>query len=145
MERDTSAAIVKTCIGLESIFGFDKNEPLRQSISDRGAFLVARSAEDRRVVSKLLREYYDLRSTIVHGSKKAPKWTEGNQQQLDRFLLVSAISIASLASQWPSVETLRNFFESLKWSTSAGIPTSPVKVHLLQKAYRKTDAKEQRR
>jgi len=143
MEKDASAAIVKTCIGLESLFGFDKSEPLRQSISDRGAFLIARSADDRKVVSKLLRDYYDLRSAIVHGSKKTAKWTEDNQQQLDRFLLVSAISVASLAPQCPSVDTLRTFFESLKWSTLPGVPTSPVRAQLLQKSYRNLEAKVQ--
>lgn len=97
LEKDASAAVVKTCIGFESLFGFDKNEPLRQSISDRGAFLIARSAADRPAVAKRLRDFYDRRSAIVHGSSGKHSWTEEAQQQLDRLLLICALSLAALS------------------------------------------------
>lgn len=135
LEKDSSAAVVKTCIGFESLFGFDKNEPLRQSIGDRGAFLLARSAEDRPVIAKLLRDFYDHRSSIVHGGGKKRKWTEESQQQLDRLLLVSALSLASLAETHADVDSLRRLFDGLKWASSPSIPASPVAQSLLKRTY----------
>jgi hypothetical protein len=135
LEKDTSAAIVKTCIGFESLFGFDKNEPLRQTIGDRGAFLVARSAVDRPVVAKRLRDFYDRRSAIVHGSGSKP-WPEESQQQLDRLLLICAISLASLSEEHPNVDALRKFFDGLKWSTTGTIPLTPIADSLARRSYR---------
>jgi hypothetical protein len=137
VEKDPSAAAVKTCIGLESLFGFDKNEPLRQSIGDRGAFLLARAAGDRPEIAKLLRTFYDHRSSIVHGGGQKQKWTEENQQQLDRILLICSLCLASLADSHPSVESLRRFFDDLKWATSPSIPKSPVAPGLLKRIYSK--------
>lgn len=135
IDKDPSAAVVKTCIGFECLFGFDKSEPLRQCISDRGAFLLARAAGERSTVARLLRTFYDHRSAIVHGDSKKVKWSEQSQQQVDRMLLTSAVCVASLSSTHPTVDKLRAFFDGLKWSAAPEIPTSPVSASLLKRLY----------
>jgi len=87
------------------------------------------------IVAKLLRDFYDHRSAIVHGSRKRKSWSEISQQRLDRMLLVSALSLAALSEQCPNAESLRGFFNELKWSTSVKISSSPVSAATLRRAY----------
>lgn len=66
--HNETMALVQTCIGLESIYGDDSsNGGLTDTLSDRCAYSLASSFEDRARIKSEFKEIYRLRSKIVHG------------------------------------------------------------------------------
>lgn len=58
------------CICLESLFSKDLGGGgLRHGVALRTALLLGKSLDERRAIAKQVREFYDVRSKVVHGSK----------------------------------------------------------------------------
>lgn len=117
------SAVVKTTIGFETLFGYDKSEPLRRLIGERLAFLLGATVVERVALSNFFRRLYDARSDIVHGGSK--KSISVNLDVADRVLLFAAIGIASLAARLPDAEALRNWFDARRWDSSGASPSLP--------------------
>lgn len=60
--------LVKVCIGLESLFGDQDNDSgLTKSLSDRCAYSLAQTHDERISINERCRQLYQSRSKIVHG------------------------------------------------------------------------------
>lgn len=95
--RDDVDRIVDYATALESALVPERDYSTRR-ISRRAAALIAvNDATEQEVVTKLVTKFYDIRSTIVHGSKLSDKqrtWLIGNNEHIERRIrqvLVAAV------------------------------------------------------
>ncbi|HFT8665935.1 TPA: hypothetical protein ACGSTW_000697 [Pseudomonas aeruginosa] len=91
-ERDTMQ-LLQLCIGLESIYGDDVgSDGLTEKLSDRCAYSLAKSHEERERIKSEFRELYKIRSKIVHGVSSQLSSDERKQLSYGRELLRHSIS-----------------------------------------------------
>jgi len=125
LEPRLAAAVVKTSIALESLLIFTESEPLRTSLAERTAFLLGGTEDRRRALSRLVKDFYDARSGVVHCNKrKTGKLSECLLEAMDRIALLACLTIAANTDKWPSHEAIRRWCESQRW----GSPASDVKI-----------------
>lgn len=115
----TNAALIKTAIGLESLLIVNDNESLRGPLSERAAFILGHDYMSRKRIGKALRHFYDVRSAIVHGGKKAAAlvpvaFLEG----ADRLSVLTLLSLAANAAIWPSSERIAEWAYDQKWGAA---------------------------
>ncbi len=116
LEPSFPAAVVKTAIALESLLGGQENEPLSRTLSERIAFLLSDHAEKRAQISKLLRDFYDARSRVVHGNRKKSRLPSSRLlEAADRLALLSMITVAANVSVFQSFDALTKWIEQQKW------------------------------
>lgn len=126
VEKNLNAAIVKTSIALESLLIFANSESLSKSLSERTAFLLTKEPKLRSMISKIVTEFYNARSGIVHGGKKRIKGINKNIiESMDRLLALVIILICSNKQLWNTNESLRLWCENQKW----GMPYGNINVH----------------
>jgi hypothetical protein len=122
-ETRITAAVVKTAIALESLLIFSESESLARTLSERAAFILSPSPEARHEISRVIGQFYDVRSGVVHGSqKKAKKLTSGLIECVDRLILLLHLVISANPHLWPDVDALRVWCETQRW----GRPSSDV-------------------
>ena len=125
IESRLPASIVKTSIALESLLIFSESESLAQSLSERAAFILSSEPNRRKLISRILKRFYDTRSGIVHGSqKKAKKLTSTLLETVDRLTVLLYLSISANSNQWPTSDRLREWCETQRWGT----PSSKIVV-----------------
>lgn len=108
-----SAAIVKTSIALESLLIFDKSEPLSKSLSERAAFLLSPDANVRKNISKIIKQFYNERSKVVHGSSSS---VHINMiESVDRLIVLLCLIISNNKNQFRNQEKIQNWCEDIKW------------------------------
>ena len=85
--------ILQLCIGLESIYGDDAgNEGLTEKLSDRCAFSLAETHEEREKIKDEFKGLYKTRSKIVHGVSSQLTEEQLKQLNFGRTLLQRSIS-----------------------------------------------------
>lgn len=124
MEPDPDAALVKVAIGFETLLVYGDNEPLRKSMSERIAFLLGGTAEERANLAYCFGRFYDNRSAVVHGGRRA-KQPSIRLEGAERLLMLASIAVAAHATANPSAESIRAWFETLRWSLDGKVPTVP--------------------
>ena len=130
-----SASVVKTSIALESLLIFDGSEPLARSLSERAAFLLSSDKEIRSKVSRIVREFYKVRSGVVHGNtKKVKKLTPNLIEGMDRLTLLLCLVIASNLDKWDSLGSFREWFEDQRWGSPASDIQVPFAIRYLHNA-----------
>jgi hypothetical protein len=68
VEENETVSFIQVSIGLEAILGEETGrEPLAETLADRCAYLLADTIENRKIIRKNFRKFYDLRSKLVHG------------------------------------------------------------------------------
>jgi hypothetical protein len=88
-EESAAMAIVKACIGLETMFGDDNADGgITRSLVDRCSYFLAASYEERVIIGNDLYKLYKLRSKIVHG-------VQNNLRPDDKVLLHRGRSLLS--------------------------------------------------
>jgi hypothetical protein len=119
VEKNLNAAIVKTSIALESLLIFSDSESLSKSLSERTAFLLTNEPKVRSIISKIVIEFYNARSGIVHGGKKRIKSINRNViESMDRLIALMIILICSNKQIWNTNESLRLWCENQRWGMS---------------------------
>ena len=128
-ERRLTASVVKTAIALESLLIFAESESLARSLSERAAFILTSSPKLRHSISRIINQFYDVRSGVVHGSqKKTKKLSPSLIESVDRLSLLLYLVISANPLLWSSVEALRVWCEEQRW----GAPSSKVKIPFSQ-------------
>jgi len=128
-ETRLTASVVKTAIALESLLIFNESESLARSLSERTAFILSASPEKRHEISRIINQFYEVRSGVVHGSqKKAKKLTPSLVECVDRLVLFLHLMISANSHLWPGVESLRLWCEKQRW----GKPYTEVKAPFSQ-------------
>jgi hypothetical protein len=88
-EARLTASVVKTAIALESLLIFSESESLARALSERAALILSSSPDVRYDISRIILQFYDVRSGVVHGSqKKARKLTPRLVECVDRLVLL---------------------------------------------------------
>lgn len=124
-EPRLEASFVKTSIALESLLIFNDSESLAQSLSERAAFILSQDPARRLLISRILKRFYDVRSGIVHGSKKShSKLSPGLLEIVDRLAVLLILVIARNSEVWPNPEDLRLWCESQRW----GAPSRDIAI-----------------
>ncbi len=120
-----SAAIVKTSIALESLLIFSETEPLAKSLSERAAFVLSSDVDARAKIHRAFKMFYNVRSGIVHGSRKrAKKLTPLLFEGIDRLALLMCLMIAANSDKWASGDSLLDWCENQRW----GAPASDARI-----------------
>lgn len=134
-ESNAHGAIVKSVIALETLLISSESEPLTRTLSERMAFLLGETPQERRLVSRLVRRIYTVRSSIVHGSKKKLKgFSEALLESLDRLVILSCLTIARNKERWSTIEDICEWCETERWSAPSLQATSPFPHSYLQRA-----------
>lgn len=116
VEPRIQASVVKTSIALETLLIFAESESLAQTLSERAAFILSSNPVRRKLISRILKRFYEVRSGVVHGSKKkARKLTENLLEAVDRIALLLNLVISSNTAIWSSTESLREWCETQRW------------------------------
>ncbi|EXF96296.1 hypothetical protein HK44_020795 [Pseudomonas fluorescens HK44] len=92
-EHVPAMKVVKTCIGLESVYGEDNSEGgLTKSLSDRCGYSLASSAAERKDIMRKCRDLYQLRSSVVHGVQRKLSFADTELLDFGMSMLTSSIN-----------------------------------------------------
>ena len=124
-EPDLHAALVKTAIALESLLIFSESESLKQTLSERAAFIISPDSKVRRAVSQIVKKFYDARSGIVHGSQKNTKLlTPSLVEGMDRLVILLCLIVSGNGKTWESKEAIQEWCNTQRW----GGPTRDIQI-----------------
>ncbi|MGA2489911.1 MAG: hypothetical protein ABSF99_06935 [Anaerolineales bacterium] len=116
IEPRLHASIVKSSIALESLLIFSESESLANSLSERSAFILSSDPDKRQQISKIIKNFYDARSGVVHGGqKRSKKFTPELLESIDRLAIMSCLVIAANSTLWSTTEALREWCENQRW------------------------------
>lgn len=119
------ASVVKTAIALESLLIFSESESLARSLSERAAFVLSSSPETRQQISKIVKRFYNARSSVVHGGRrKLRDLSPSLIEAVDRLSVLLYLTIGMNPQLWSSAEDLRGWCEMQRW----GEPSTEVEV-----------------
>jgi Apea-like HEPN len=68
--KDVYTKLIFCMIAVESMLLRDQQEPIQTHISERMAYLLGRTVEERLAIETLVKRCYDIRSRFVHGHQK---------------------------------------------------------------------------
>lgn len=114
-ETDLESAAVKTAIALESLLIVSTSEPLAQVLSERVAFLLGSTPEERAKLSRIAKNFYGLRSAIVHGGKRRNRPSIQAVDAMNRLVLLSIISVATNSKKLKTADDLRAWVDETRW------------------------------
>ena len=79
--KDPSDKLVYILVALEFIFLRNENEPIMQNMGERMAFFIGRNPKERKLIIKIVKKVYGLRSAFIHHGQ-----TVGDVSVLERFM-----------------------------------------------------------
>jgi len=91
-EANETISFIQACIGIEAILGGKRGqESLTETLADRCAYLLATKINDRDKIRTYFKEFYNLRSKIVHGramtlSEEESQYLYWGKSILDRVI-----------------------------------------------------------
>jgi len=142
LEHQLSASVAKTAISLESLLIFSDTEPLGKSLSERAAFILSSNSEERKKISKIIKDFYDIRSGVVHGNKRKQKKINPNLVEgTDRLVTLLCLKIASNITKWNSADALRRWCEEEKWGSPSKDIVIPFPNSYLKNAIKMSNQK----
>jgi hypothetical protein len=80
-EPASAIAFVQVAIGFETLYGGEKDEPVKQTLSNRVAYSVGESPAEREELATEFVKFYTTRSKVVHTGASRLSWEQ--RQQLD--------------------------------------------------------------
>lgn len=69
-QSDFTLSFMQLSIALEAILGGEKEDAIVNRLSDRCAYLIGRNLTERKEIRKKFKNFYDVRSDLVHGRTK---------------------------------------------------------------------------
>ena len=116
-EPSIYASIVKTSIALETLLIFADSENLARSLSERVAYILSPDPDTRQQLNNIIRWFYKVRSTIVHGNRKKKLPIDSSLiESVDRICVLIYLVISSNSQLWASVQEFQKWFETQRWS-----------------------------
>lgn len=123
-QRDPANAVIGYVTCLEVLFspGQQEGQPISGVIAEALAFLHETSVNGRQRLYKEVKTLYSLRSKITHGAtnKVDPK----DLAALEDYALRSLSLLSDLLGQWTSRQDLRNYLQTVRWSSPLLDPRS---------------------
>jgi hypothetical protein len=138
-EPSIDGAVVKTAIALESLLGANDTEPLRRSLSERAAFLLSDDPAFRFRTSRVIKEFYDARSRLVHGSQsRRRKPVLPLLEAADRLTLMLAMTLSANAAVFAQQNGAAKWVDNQRWGATSPI-ARPFRARDLARALSLTD------
>ncbi|MGL1890000.1 MAG: HEPN domain-containing protein [Spirochaetaceae bacterium] len=110
IQKEIYDKLLYVLVSLESLIIKNETEPLTQNISERIAFIVGNTADERVKIVKLIKKIYGLRSRYVHHGKQPIDQME----VLDEFLHVVWVFYTILVQNINRFETINDFLEVIE-------------------------------
>jgi hypothetical protein len=133
-EPRLQAAVVKTATALESLLFFNETESIGRSLSERIAFIISSDPNKRRQIDKIIKDFYNFRSGVVHGDqRKIDKYSPMLLESVDRIAIMLCLVIAANTTLWTSKEALQEWLETQRWGAPSTI-NNPFPALYLDKA-----------
>ncbi len=131
-EPSISSSVVKTSIALETMLIFADSESLARSLSERVAYILSSDPETRQQLNNLIRRFYKVRSTIVHGNRSKKTSVDlALVDSVNRLCVLIYLVISSNSNLWVSEKALQEWFETQRWgNVSTGISIPFPKLYL---------------
>ena len=111
--NDIRNSILYTCIALEILFSRDEGslfqKSIGQNVADLFAFIVAKDTESRKLIAKLTKKVYGMRSAIVHGGDKEMS----SENLVVNYYLRGALSELLTAQRFKKIKRLSEISEML--------------------------------
>lgn len=92
-QHDHTMSFIQLSVALEAILGIESNrgEGLTLQLADRCAYFIGKNNTDRRKIRADFKEFYGVRSTLLHGrsrkiSKSEAEWLDWGRNTLDHIL-----------------------------------------------------------
>lgn len=142
LETELEAAVVKSAIALESLLVFSESEPLARSLAERVAFVLSSTPETRVKLSKLVKDFYNVRSGVVHGNAgKLKRLSPELLESIDRLCLLVCLTIAANPTILGSEEALRKWCDLKKWGFASDDLAIPFSSNYLTNALNLAEGK----
>ncbi len=132
-EPSMHASVVKTSIALETLLIFAESEPLGRSLSERVAYILSSDPGVRKRLSKMVLEFYNARSSIVHGNTRRIA-DNSLIEAIERIFVLIYLTISYNSNLWPSVKEFRKWFEMQRWGYPSSQVNRPFPKHYLKNA-----------
>lgn len=114
------AAITKTAVSLESLLIASEFEPLAHSLSERAALILSQDPSIRPRISRIIKNFYDARSSVVHGNaKKTRSLKSAMLEAVDRLVLLLCLQLAANSALWHTADAMRDWCEQERWGPPA--------------------------
>jgi len=141
-ETELTAAIVKSAIALESLLIANEVENLRGPLAERTAFLLSDDSAMRERIAKVIRKFYDIRSSIVHGGRRRPiavpvQILEG----VERLTALVAVTLAANRLQSPTFDAVVEVVNKRKWGDKLPIIRRPFRSSALSWALKLSEGR----
>ena len=108
ISKNITDKLIYILVSLESIFIRDSSEPIRQNLSERIALFTGKSIEERKVIIKIVRTAYDLRTSFVHHGA-----TIDDFETMENFMLRAWVTITSLIEVTPNFRIREEFLDAI--------------------------------
>ncbi len=132
-EPSMHASVVKTSIALETLLIFAESETLGRSLSERVAYILSSDPDVRKRLGKMVLEFYNARSGIVHGNSRRMA-DKSLIEAIERILVLIYLTISHNSYLWPSVKEFRKWFEIQRWGYPSSHVNRPFPKHYLKNA-----------
>jgi hypothetical protein len=110
---------IEGAICLEALLAHDTKQEINYRLRLRSALLLSTELDERRNISKAVREFYILRSATVHGSTSASQTAQKDEGCATRGLDICAQALRKIVS-------LNKKFVPEDWELSGGQPQPPL-------------------
>ena len=122
LEFSEAAAVVKLAIAFEGLLGENDTEPLRRTLSERAAFLLSAAPATRAEISKLVKGFYDIRSHVVHGSRRKSIRTVGRLlEAAERVCFLCLITVAVNDGLFKEPGAIAEWVERQRWGAKGNL------------------------
>ena len=132
IEPQLESAVVKTAIACETLFIFSESEPLSRSLSERMAFMLGRSSDDRRYISGFVKRGCMTSAVVsfMEAKRNTNIFRRILLQLADRLILACCLTIGSNPHLWRTAEDLRKWFEEVRWGYAVDMPEIPLSTRV---------------
>lgn len=116
LETTNYSAVVKTAIALESLLVYNQSDPLSKVLSERSAFIISPDPDLRKRISRVIKDFYNYRSGIVHGRiKKIENISINLLEGVDRLIVMVYLILAANPKIWWCEKSIEDWCNNEKW------------------------------
>lgn len=102
--------ILYILVALETILLKNTSEAIQQNVGDRMAFTIGKNAEERREISKTLKDIYKIRSKFIHHGQ----FSYENLDLIKKFMYYAWITFSTIVKNIYNFKTKEGFVDTLE-------------------------------